>query len=247
MRKQYILFNLDDTLAHCNKYFNLVINHFADRMSEWFTSLTKEDIKQKQLEIDLASIDKHGLTSDRFPESFVDSYLHFCKKTGREQDDKEIKSLRKLGQSVFEMEVEPYPYMNETLKQLKKEGHELYLHTGGDEANQRRKITQLELGVYFQNRIFISTHKDTKSLEEILNKMKFDRSRTWMVGNSLRTDILTGLKSGINVIYIPAEVEWEYNKVDINIEPKGAFFTLKSLNQVPEAIHNYIYQHDYCF
>jgi putative hydrolase of the HAD superfamily len=241
-KKQNILFNLDDTLAHCNKYFNLVINQFVDQMSEWFTSLTKEDIKQKQLKIDLASIDKYGLTSNRFPKSFVDTYIHFCQKTGRIQDDKELNLLRKIGQSVFEMEVEPYPYMNETLQQLKKEGHELYLHTGGDETNQWRKITQLELGVYFENRIFISTHKDTEALEEILNKMKFDRSRTWMVGNSLRTDILPGIESGINVVYIPAEVEWQYNKVDINNKPKGAFFTLKSLNQVPEAIHNYIYQ-----
>lgn len=242
MQKQYILFNLDDTLAHCNKYFNVVINQFADQMSAWFEGVSKEEIKDKQLELDLGSIAKHGLSSHRFVDSLVETYDYFSQKTKRAQRAQEVDWVRKIGESVFEMEVEPYPHMNETLGQLKKEGHELYLHTGGDEENQMRKITQLELGVYFEHRIFISTHKDTNSLEEILDEMKVDRTRTWMVGNSLRTDVLPGLEAGINVIFIPAEVEWKYNEVDINIKPKGAFFTLESLNQVPETIQRYIYQ-----
>ncbi|HJV45873.1 MAG TPA: HAD family hydrolase [Bacillota bacterium] len=242
MQKQYILFNLDDTLAHCNKYFHLVINQFTQRMCEWFSTKTKQEIEQKQLEIDLASIAQHGLTSERFVESLVDTYNYFLEQTGRTKEDRELKIVKEIGKSVFEMKVEPYPQMNEILQQLKEEGHELYLHTGGDKNNQMRKITQLELGVYFENRIFISSHKDTGALEEILQKMNFDRSRTWMVGNSLRTDILTGLECGIHVIYIPAKTEWKYNEVKIDIKPQGAFYTLDSLDQVPKAIHEYICQ-----
>lgn len=67
MKKQNILFNLDDTLSYCNRYFNLVIDEFTDQMMSWFDLITEEDIKQKQLQLDLAAISEHGLKSIGFP------------------------------------------------------------------------------------------------------------------------------------------------------------------------------------
>jgi putative hydrolase of the HAD superfamily len=197
MQKQNILFNLDDTLSYCNRYFNQVISEFADQMTTWFDSVTKEEIKQKQLQIDVAAINKHGLKSERFPESFVGTYKYFCDLTGREKKKDEIQYLRKLGFKVFEIPVEPIPSMSETLQRLKDEGHELYLHTGGDEANQQRKIIQLELATFFEHRIFISEHKDTTALSDILKTINADPKITWMVGNSLRTDIVPALEMNI--------------------------------------------------
>lgn len=240
MQKQNILFNLDDTLAQCNIYFNRVIEQYVDHMAEWFSPFEKEQFRQKQLEIDMKSVDENGLTTEHFPQSFVDAYLYFCDLTGQMKEVERIELLRNLAKSVFEIPVEPLPDMYETLEELKEAGHELYLHTGGDEANQRRKIAQLELAAYFDNRIFISMHKDRTALADILNTMKFDPNRTWMVGNSLKTDILPGLELGINTIYIPAQTEWQYNMVDVTVEPKGAFFTLQSLKEVPSAIRQYV-------
>ena len=69
MREQSILFDLDDTLVHCNKYFEFVIDQFVDLMLTWYAGhgLTSEDIKQKQLQIDLAGIQIHGFMPERFP------------------------------------------------------------------------------------------------------------------------------------------------------------------------------------
>jgi putative hydrolase of the HAD superfamily len=114
------------------------------------------------------------------------------------------------------------------------------LHTGGDEANQRRKITQLELTTYFEHRIFISEHKDTTALADILKTIDAEPEITWMVGNSLRTDIVPALEMNINAIYIPAEVEWEYNVVEVEVEPQATFLTLNSLRDVPDVIHKHV-------
>jgi putative hydrolase of the HAD superfamily len=240
MQKQNILFNLDDTLAYCNRYFNLVIDEFADHMKVWFDLISEEDIKQKQLQLDVAAISEHGLKSERFPESFVGTYNYYCDLTGRQKKKEEIQFLRELGFKVFEIPVEPIPYMNETLQRLKEEGHELYLHTGGDEANQRRKITQLELTTFFEHRIFISEHKDRTALSDILKTIKADPNVTWMVGNSLRTDIVPALEMDIHAIYIPVEDEWEYNMVKVNTEHSSAFITVDSLQEVPDVIENRI-------
>lgn len=240
MQKQTILFNLDDTLVYCNRYFNRVIGEFLDQMTKWFDSLSSDEIRQKQLEIDLNAIEKYGLASDRFPESFVRTYKFFCDKTGKKQKKSDMDSLRDLGFKVFKIPVEPVPFMNETLEQLKAEGHELYLHTGGDEVNQRRKISQLELTTYFEHRIFISERKDTTALSDILKTIGAEPKITWMIGNSLRTDIKPAVEKNINAIYIPAETEWEFNVVEVKVKPKRAFFTLDSLREVPEAIHKHI-------
>lgn len=240
MQKQTILFNLDDTLAYCNRYFNHVIGLFVDQMTKWFGTIPAEDIRQKQLQIDLQAVNKYGLTSERFPESFVQTYQYFCNENNKEKKKSEMDSLRELGSQVFKIPVEPMPYMNKTLQELKDAGHELYLHTGGDKANQRRKITQLELSTFFENRIFISEYKDTTALSDILKTIHAERKITWMVGNSLRTDIKPALEMNINAIYIPAETEWKFDEVDVRVQPKQAFFTLKSLREVPRTIHNHM-------
>lgn len=237
MRKQNIIFNLDDTLIECNKYFNQVNERFAAAMAGWFPDADPDKVKAKQMELDVAAIGNSGLTVDHLSQSFVGTYRFFCQATGKTPRKEEAEALTRLGYSVFTIPVEPFPYMYETLERLKEEGHELYLHTGGEEHNQRRKIAQLQLAAYFGNRIFISRHKDVEALALIMNQMEFDPAVTWMVGNSLRTDILPGLEQGINVIYIPAPSEWHYNMVDIQIKPKRAFLTLASLNDVPDAIH----------
>jgi putative hydrolase of the HAD superfamily len=244
MDKQNLLFNLDDTLVECNKYFKMVIDQFAKLMVEWFHDhrITVEQVKQKQLELDLTSVAQYGITSKHFPQSFVDTYAYFCASTGRTMDRFLAQQLEQLGRSVYDYAAEPLPNMHETLKQLKQDGHELYLHTAGDEAIQKKKIAQLELSVYFENRIFISRYKNTEALGRIVAEMHFEPSETWMIGNSLRTDIVPGLELGVQVIYIPAPEEWQYNLTEIKLVPRGAFLTLPSLEMVPTAIREYVGQ-----
>jgi putative hydrolase of the HAD superfamily len=244
VKKQNVLFNLDDTLVECNKYFRMVIEQFSVLLVDWFRDyqLSAEAVRQKQLELDLASVARYGITSKHFPQSFADTYAYFCAVYGIIPDPFRIKQLRRLGRSVYDFVSEPLPDMYETLTQLKQEGHDLFLHTAGDEAIQRKKIAQLQLSAYFENRIFVSRHKDTQALGRILNQMHFDPTETWMIGNSLRTDIMPGLELGVQVIYIPATEEWQYNMTNVTVEPRGAFLTLPSLKMVPDAIRSYTSQ-----
>jgi putative hydrolase of the HAD superfamily len=244
MKKQNVLFNLDDTLVECNKYFRMVVEQFSVLLVDWFRDyhISAEQIRQKQLELDLASVAQYGITSKHFPQSFVDTYAYFCAAHGIMPDPNRIAQLERLGKSVYDFIAEPLPDMYETLKQLKREGHDLFLHTAGDELIQRKKIAQLQLSAYFENRIFISRYKNTEALGRIINEMHFDPTETWMIGNSLRTDIMPGLELGVQVIYIPVTEEWQYNITHVDVEPRGAFLTLPSLKMVPDAIRNYANQ-----
>jgi putative hydrolase of the HAD superfamily len=241
VEKQHILFDLDDTLVHCNKYFNQTIDQFAVLMESWFSDyrISAEEFKQKQLELDLAGVHIHGFLKERFPQSLLETYQVYAEQTGRTENLEEMDLLDEMGHAVYDQDYEAYPDMEKTLQKLKDEGHELSLYTGGDAVVQSVKIEQLGLSRYFGRRVYISQHKTTKVLEGIIVENKLNRKKTWMVGNSARTDVLPALETGIHAIYIPVENEWEFNMVDINVEPKGAFITLDSLIEVPDAVKKY--------
>lgn len=240
--KQTLLFDLDDTLIHCNKYFNLILDQFADEMTTWFGpyGITKAAVVEKQNEIDIAGVHIVGFQPDHFPQSFVETYRYYQSLTGRARSVLEEEKLWKLGIGVFEHEFEPYPFMEETLDSLRTRGHELHLYTGGDPLVQQRKIERLRLERYFEDRIYVRMHKNQEALEQILSGGAFDRSHTWMIGNSVRTDVLPALGCGINAVYLKQQVEWNYNLLPIETKPRGAFLTLSALPEVPPAIHNYV-------
>ncbi|MDO7904896.1 HAD family hydrolase [Paenibacillus sp. JX-17] len=243
--KQQIIFDLDDTLIHCNKYFDLILGQYFELMMDWFQNdqLTVEEIRQKQIEIDVAGVTKVGFASEHFPQSLIDTYHFLCEKYGHKAAEDEEHELRLLGRSVYEQEIEAYPGMVETLESLTKAGHHLYLYTGGEKAIQQRKIDQMKLSTYFDERIFIRQHKNIEALEQILQSGSFDRKKTWMIGNSLRTDIEPAITAGINCIYLKQKNEWSYNIIELKQEPTSVMYTIHSLTDVPRVIHESIHMH----
>ncbi|MFD0713482.1 HAD family hydrolase [Paenibacillus sp. GCM10027626] len=242
MTKQTLLFDLDDTLIYCNRYFYQIINQFTSAMTEWFksASLDAQAIRDKQIEIDLVGVNADGFKSDHFPQSFVDTYRFFSELYNRPQTAAEIDFLWKLGRSVYEHEVEAYPNMESTLDRLASEGHELHLYTGGEVLIQQRKIDQMQLTRYFGERIYVRKHKNIEAMEQIVASKRMNRDQTWMIGNSIRTDIVPAFHAGINAIHLESESEWVYNIVDVDIAPKGAYYQLRELAEVPQAISEYV-------
>ncbi|NYE08483.1 putative hydrolase of the HAD superfamily [Bacillus niacini] len=244
MNQQTLILDLDDTLIHCNKYFEQAKNEFVKKIKEWIKTPSDEEIKQKQLEIDLKSVEIHGLLSEKFPETLIATYFYFCQKYRKGIKANEVEQVRTIGRRVFETEVEPLPYMYDVLNQLQQDGHQLYLFTGGDVKNQTRKIRQLALEPYFQERVYISQHKNSKALQKVINKIPANKNSIWMIGNSLKTDIMPAIELGLNAIHIPSEMEWSYNIVDLEIEQKGTFAELTSLLDLPVFFREYAFYNE---
>ncbi|MFS1512799.1 HAD family hydrolase [Chengkuizengella sp. SCS-71B] len=238
MRNQSILFDLDDTLIHCNKYYKKVLDTFIELMNDWFgeDGITKQQIKEKQLEIDIHLVEKYGFSAEHFPLSLVRTYKFFCKLIVKKIDKTKVTLLKELGETVYSQDVEAYPNMYETLDRLQGDGHHLHLYTGGENSIQYKKIKHLGLEDFFGERIYITKHKTLQALKNIVFKEQLKVDETWMIGNSLRTDVKPSLQIGLNTIHIPCETEWKYNIVELNIKPKNIFYTLKSLQEVPDSI-----------
>src|SRR5690554_2528969 len=147
VQSQNILFDLDDTLIHCNIYFYNITDQFTLLMNKWFAPyhIPIHAFKQKQLELDLAGVHIHGFMKDRFPHSLIETYEFFAKQTERLTSLKEKDLLFELGYSVYDQDYEAYPHMVHTLNRLIEDGHELSLYTGGDAVIQTLKIESLGL------------------------------------------------------------------------------------------------------
>ncbi|WP_223066228.1 HAD family hydrolase [Paenibacillus caui] len=236
--RQHVIFDLDDTLIYCNKYFEMVLDQFTELLQDMFgpERIKPSEIRAKQIEIDVAGVHQIGFASHHFPQSLVETYRYFARLLDHPASKIEEARLVKLGLSVYDHTVEPYPGMVETLEILKKQGHELYLYTGGETRIQQRKIDQMRLSEYFDDRIYIRQHKNVQALEEIIGMHQFNRSLTWMIGNSLRTDIEPALTAGINSIYIKRPDEWAYNLIELQQKTNMIMYTTTSLEEVPSII-----------
>ncbi|GGJ28329.1 HAD family hydrolase [Paenibacillus hunanensis] len=246
IRHQHLIFDMDDTLIYCNKYFNSILDEFISLVSGWFKEygIEMDTIRQKQIEIDVAGVHQVGFASEHFPASLVETYRHFARLYGRPLAEREERQLRLLGSSVYEQEVEPYPGMVDTLEHLQQEGHTLYLYTGGETAIQQRKIDQMKLSTFFDDRIFIRQHKNIRALEEIITTQLLPRMDTWMIGNSLRSDVQPALQAALNTIYIKQEHEWAYDIVQLQTGTEQSFHTVAKLTEVPHTIQQHLHIYD---
>lgn len=96
---------------------------------------------------------------------------------------------------------------------------------------------------YFKNGIFIYQHKNKKALNKVLKSIKTDIKSTWMIGNSLKTDIMPAIELGINAVFIPSEIEWYYNIVDIEMMQQGTLAELPSLLDLPVFLREHTFFH----
>ena len=234
MFKQNIIFDLDDTLIHCNKYFHAVIDAFSEKVSEWFSndSLSIEEVKKKQEEIDILGVTHHGFAAEHFKDSLIKTYVYFSEKFGREINEEDQLWIRALGKSAYEQNFEPYPFMLDILQALEKADHNLYLYTGGNSETQKKKIDIVGVEPFFKDRIYITPHKNADVLESIIEKEKLNKKDTWMIGNSMKSDIMPAIKAGINAVFIPGIYHWEYDNVKLQDEHKEAFITVNSLEEL---------------
>lgn len=236
---QHVIFDLDDTLVHCNVHFLRARQAFVERMLLLFadTGVSGEEIWRRQGEIDLYQVQREGLGKDRFPRSLVAAYRELCRRFDRTADPEEEKRLLLLGYQVYQSPVELYPGAREVLEELRDRGYQLYLYTGGDEEIQIQKLVQAGIDRYFApDRRFVTPFKDRIRLRQLLELHRIPESKSWMVGNSLRNDILPALQLGLQAIHVPEAQTWEFDHAVIPEDYRSRWRSVSDLREVPRVI-----------
>jgi putative hydrolase of the HAD superfamily len=103
--------------------------------------------------------------------------------------------------------------VNETLEYLCTR-HDLVLFTKGHAEEQKLKIDRAGVSVFFGHTAIVK-EKDAEAYATLVKERGFDVERTWMIGNSPKSDINPALKAGLNAVFVPHEKTWHLEKADL--------------------------------
>lgn len=190
----------------------------------------KEEVLAKLDEIDIKNIDQHGFAKERYPYSLGKTYEYFSQKDGKEVNAELKTKIEEVGWQVFRQIPELVDGVCRVLDILSKK-YFLILATLGDPQVQEEKVQSSGLKKYFSE-IYILKHKNIEEYQNILKEHNLDRNETWIIGNSVRSDLNPGLKLGVNCILIPY-LSWKFE------EEKPLSVNYLELNSLEEVL-NYL-------
>ena len=100
------------------------------------------------------------------------------------------------------------------------EKHDLTMFTKGDPVEQTRKIELSGLRPFFRH-CEIVKEKNREAYERLACVQGFDLERTWMIGNSPKSDINPSLAAGMRAVWIPHERTWTLEREEVSQDANG--------------------------
>jgi putative hydrolase of the HAD superfamily len=208
---QTLIFDADDTLWENNVIFERVIEDYLDWVAH--PTMDRAQVRAVRNEIELANTVAHGYGSRVFLRTLGDC---FARLSERAASDAEEAQIRALAAALVERRVELLPDVADTLDELGSR-HSLFLLTKGDPDEQQRKIDASDVSHHFVD-IDIVAEKNVDTYHAMTSRHDLDPARTWMIGNSPKSDILPARRAGLNAVFIPNENTWvlEHDVLDPN-------------------------------
>ncbi len=206
--RQFLLIDGDDTLWENNVYFEQAIEDFIDFLGH--STMSREQVRAALDEIERMNVPVHGYGSASFTKNLQQTYERLAERDLRPQD---IEHVLQLGRRIASQAVTLIPNVAETVDYLAAR-HDLMLVTKGHPEEQRLKIERSGLEARFTATAVVS-EKAVDTYRAIVEDRKLDPTRTWMIGNSPRSDINPALHAGINAVFIPHEHTWRLEKEEV--------------------------------
>lgn len=200
--RQTMLIDADDTLWHNNIYFERTTEAFIDHLQH--STMSRDEVRRVIMEVERSNLKTNGYGAESYANNLVEA---FRKLSERGIDRRQLEQVFNIGMGILDIEIELLHGVSETLDELS-DRHELMLFTKGNPDEQRRKIERSGIERYFRH-IGIVPEKDVRAYIEVVATAGAVADRTWMVGNSPRSDINPALVAGLNAVFIPYQYTWE--------------------------------------
>jgi putative hydrolase of the HAD superfamily len=196
-----LLIDADDTLWENNVYFERAFEEFAAFLDH--SALTPGEIRAVLDEIETANNRIHGYGSLNFARNLRQCYERLAEREVRAED---LQTVMGFAERILEQPVEVMEGVPETLAYLAPR-HELTLFTKGHPEEQRLKIDRSGLGGFFAHTAIVK-EKDAAAYSRLLEERGMAAERTWMIGNSPKSDINPALEAGLNAVFVPHARTW---------------------------------------
>lgn len=212
---QTLLIDLDDTICENNVYFERAIAKFISFLNH--REMTVEEVREVLNQVERESILTHGYGLHSFAHSLVTTFERLSVEKITPELHQRIWSF---AHEIAEHPLELIDGVAETLEELHRRRHRLIIVTKGNLTEQSGKIERSGLSHFF-DAVEIVAEKNKPTYESVADKYALDPDRSWMVGNSPKSDINPSLAAGLNAVFIPHDQTWVLEHEEVSEPPNG--------------------------
>lgn len=227
MNLKVIAFDADDTLFVNEPYFQETEQKFCALMSDY---LSHQGLSQELFRTEIANLDLYGYGIKGYTLSMIEAAMKISNNTISMEI---IEKIIALGKELLQKPIELLEGVEDTLQALHGK-YKLVVATKGDLKDQRRKLHDSGLGKYFHH-IEVMSDKQEKDYTDLLNRLEINPKTFFMIGNSLKSDVLPVLAIGGHAVHIPYHTTWEHEKISHKVEHPN-FKTLEKISDVLEIL-----------
>lgn len=208
MTPQFLLIDADDTLWENNIYFERAFDEFVAFLDH--SAMSPGEVRSVLDEIEETNARIHGYGSLNFARNLRQCYEHLAERAVGPED---LRTVMAFAERILECPMETIAGVPETLQYLQAR-HDLTLFTKGNPEEQKLKIDRSGLGGFFRHTAIVK-EKDTSAYLRLVEERQLNPARTWMVGNSPKSDINPAMEAGLNAVFIPHAHTWVLEKQEI--------------------------------
>lgn len=125
-------------------------------------------------------------------------------------------AVERIAEDFLARECALLPDVERTLAELAAR-HHLTLFTKGQPREQMRKLDRSGLRRHFSH-VEVPPEKDEAAYRRLVEAAGLDRARTFMIGNSPRSDINPALRAGLRAVFIPHPHTWELEHEEVDLD-----------------------------
>lgn len=225
---QALLIDADDTLWENNIYFERAIGQFISFLNH--RTYSPEQVREVLNEVEKENILKRGYGLHSFAHALVNT---FEKLTVDPVTPELHGQINAIAHEIAERPVQLIDGVAETLEYLAAR-HHVIMVTKGDITEQSGKVERSGLANYF-SAVEILAEKNVSAYEGVVEKYALTHTRTWMIGNSPKSDINPALLAGVNAVFVPHDNTWilEHEEV-LSSGFTGELLTLGAFGELRE-------------
>ncbi len=227
MNLKVIAFDADDTLFVNEPYFQETEAKFCALMSDY---LSYQGLSQQLFTTEVNNLDLYGYGIKGYTLSMIEAAMKISNKT---LSVEVIDKIITLGKELLQKPIELLDGVEETLEALKGK-YKLIVATKGDLKDQQSKLHRSGLGHYFHH-IEVMSDKQELNYQKLLGRLEIEPHEFFMIGNSLKSDVLPVLGIGGYAVHIPFHTTWEHEKINHTVEHPN-FRTLEKISDVLEIL-----------
>jgi len=206
--RQFLIIDADDTLWENNIYFERAFDEFVAFLDH--SSMTAREVRDVLDAIEETNAKIHGYGTLNFGRNLRETYERICEREISEQD---IETVISFAERILECPMEVIDGVAPTLEYLA-ERHNLTLFTKGHPEEQKLKIDRSGLAPLFAHTAIVH-EKDAAAYRQLVRERCMEPGRTWMIGNSPKSDINPALEAGLNAVFVPHAHTWVLERQDI--------------------------------